>query len=100
MSTFAEQVRKKREALGLSQSELARMLGTDPSHVAHYEAGRREPTFGNSVSMAKALGVSMDYLAGNERNNYDQGWRDGYFQAREDMKEATRGKLGYSKKAE
>lgn len=95
--SFADQVRKRREKLGLSQSDLARLLGTDPSHVAHYEAGRREPTFGNAVSMARALGVSMDYLAGNEKADYDTGWRAGYFQCREDMKTATRAALGAKK---
>jgi transcriptional regulator with XRE-family HTH domain len=94
MSTFAGQVRKQREKLGITQADLARMLHTDPSHVAHYESGRREPTFGNACLLAKALGVSMDYLAGHETADYDAGFRAGYFEAREDMKKATRAKLG------
>ena len=35
-----------------------------PSAIAHFEAGRRKPSFDNARSLAKALDVSADYLFG------------------------------------
>jgi len=90
--SIAERIKECREDRGLSQSDLARRMVTDPSHVAHYESGRRKPTFENLCLLATSLGVSLDYLAGRS-SDYDKGYRDGYFQCREDMKAATRKSL-------
>ena len=40
---FGDRVRERRVALGLSQAELARMLGVKPSSVSNYEAGTSFP---------------------------------------------------------
>ena len=65
---FASRLRKTRETRELSQSELAREAGMQPSAIAHFEAGRRKPSFDNVRAMAdalaKALKVSADYLLG------------------------------------
>ena len=59
---FASRLRKTRETRELSQSELAREAGMQPSAIAHFEAGRRKPSFDNVRALAKALKVSADYL--------------------------------------
>lgn len=51
----------RREA-NLSQSELARRLKISPSALGMYEQGRREPSAGTLVALARELGVSTDYL--------------------------------------
>ena len=61
---FASRLRKTRETRELSQSELAREAGMQPSAIAHFEAGRRKPSFDNVRVLAKALKVSADYLLG------------------------------------
>ena len=61
---FASRLRKTRETRELSQSELAREAGMQPSAIAHFEAGRRKPSFDNVRAFAKALKVSADYLLG------------------------------------
>lgn len=61
---FASRLRKTRENRELSQSELAREAGMQPSAIAHFEAGRRKPSFDNVRALAKALKVSADYLLG------------------------------------
>jgi transcriptional regulator with XRE-family HTH domain len=63
---FASRLRKTRENRELSQSELAREAGMQPSAIAHFEAGRRKPSFDNVRALAKALKVSADYLLGTK----------------------------------
>ena len=87
--SIAATITKERARLGWSQTELARQLGTEPSHVCLWESGRREPSVGNFAAIATVLGVSLDYLAGRKGNDYDRGYRDGYVQARRDMLNAT-----------
>ena len=65
-SDFAARLRKTRENRELSQSELAREAGMQPSAIAHFEAGRRKPSFDNVRALARALKVSADYLLGTQ----------------------------------
>lgn len=63
-ATFAERLKKIRDDRDLSQSDLARLAGMQPSAIAHFEADRRKPSFENVRALAKALSVSADYLLG------------------------------------
>jgi len=63
-TSFAERLRHIRDKRELSQSELARRAGMQPSAIAHFEADRRKPSFDNVRALAKALDVSADYLLG------------------------------------
>jgi transcriptional regulator with XRE-family HTH domain len=65
--TFAERLKQIRDARDLSQSELARKAGMQPSAIAHFEADRRKPSFDNVRALAKALEVSADYLLGTKQ---------------------------------
>lgn len=58
-------IRGRRDALGWTQEELAvKMKRPDAQpQIAKWEAGRSSPTGKNLALLAKALGVSMDYLA-------------------------------------
>ena len=59
--------RERREARGMSQSELARAAGLQPSAIAHFEAGRRKPSFDNVHALSRALcPVSADFLLGEQ----------------------------------
>ena len=62
--SFATRLKAAREVRGLSQSDLARRLGTPPSAIAHFEGERRKPSFANVRAIARALDVSADYLLG------------------------------------
>ena len=63
-SIFAERLRRARDARGLSQSDVAKRSGLEPSAVSHFETGRRSPSFDNLKRLADALRVSTDYLLG------------------------------------
>lgn len=47
---------------GWSQAELARRIGVSASAVSMYEQGRREPSLGLLVRLAREFGVTTDYL--------------------------------------
>ena len=56
---LAQQVRKLREAQGLSQAELARRIGSTQPAVARLEAGGVAPTIETLGRIAAALGVEL-----------------------------------------
>ena len=61
---FSARLREAREARGLNQRELAERLGLPPSSIAHFEGGRRGPSVENLIRLARALGVTADFLLG------------------------------------
>ena len=61
---FATRLQEARKSRGWNQAELAQRADMQPSAIAHFEAGRRKPSFDNVRRLAKALEVSADYLMG------------------------------------
>lgn len=51
-----------RIARGWNQAELAKKIGVSASAVGMYEQGRREPSLGLIVCLAREFGVTTDYL--------------------------------------
>lgn len=67
MSDFAKRLAQVRDLVGLSQKELATLVGMEPSMISHFEGGKREPSLENFIRIAKALNVSADMLLGLKR---------------------------------
>jgi transcriptional regulator with XRE-family HTH domain len=61
--TFAEKLRRLRDAAGLSEAKLAREAGLTFASVHGYGLGRRTPSFPAVVQLARALGVSCEVFA-------------------------------------
>ncbi|MEE0963921.1 MAG: helix-turn-helix transcriptional regulator [Ruminococcus bromii] len=59
---FAENVKKFRQARGLSQKKLALEVGVNQSMIAHIENGLRIPSLAVGFEISKALDVSLDEL--------------------------------------
>lgn len=55
-------IRRVREARGMTQLRLAQILGVDQARVSHYERGTRTPDADMLRAIADALTVSMDVL--------------------------------------
>lgn len=53
-----------REHSGLTQSALARSVGTSQSAISQIEAGERNPSYEMLRQIAEALGVSVPHLVG------------------------------------
>ena len=65
---FAFTLRELRTKRGISQSDLARLLGVARTTVSSYENGSRKPDNETLVLIANCFQVSTDYLLGIEAN--------------------------------
>lgn len=61
-NAFGARLRSARDQRGWSQAELGQRAEMEPSAIAHFEAGRRKPSFDNVRRLARVLEVSTDYL--------------------------------------
>lgn len=66
MNTFRDKVIEHRAALGLSQQQLADKAGIGVRTIGNYESGARLPYAAQLYKLAKALGVSTEYLKNDE----------------------------------
>lgn len=83
---ISEVIRSRRQALGLSQAELAKAAEVSLRQLSRYEAGDQQPAFSVAVAIAEALGISLSQLAGQVSYELDlsgdwwagwQTWKDG-----------------------
>ena len=59
-----ERLKARREALGLTQSDLARAIGITPQAVSAYENGVKRASGDVVAAIADVLKCSADYLLG------------------------------------
>lgn len=64
--TIAECIRITRQQKGMSQAELAERSGVNNKSLSRYELGTSIPPANALKDLANALGVSADYLLGND----------------------------------
>lgn len=60
-------LRELREAKGISLRELARQIGEEHSNVRYWETSGNLPRSNVLIPMAKALGVTVEELLGQEK---------------------------------
>lgn len=61
---IATRVRLAREMAGLSQGQVARLLGMHRPSISEVEAGRRKVTADELVELARIYAVNVSWLAG------------------------------------
>jgi transcriptional regulator with XRE-family HTH domain len=54
---FGQLLRRRREALDMTQSDLARKLGVEASYIAFIERGRRKPSLRLVAKIADVIGL-------------------------------------------
>ena len=64
IETFGERLARLRKAKGLTQKELADLVGFSQRMMAHYEKHVKRPTPEKLGPIAKALGVTLEELLG------------------------------------
>lgn len=64
MSKFASRLKELRKKHGLTQKEIAKLIGISQSSYSNWENGNTEPSLENVVRLAKLFGVTTDYLLG------------------------------------
>ena len=66
---FCDRLRTLIKSMGISQRELAKKIGCTEVTISRYITGERVPSATVVVKIANVLGVSVDYLIGNESGN-------------------------------
>ena len=59
---FAKNMKKFRQAKGLSQGDIHRITDIDRAYISNLEAGKQNPTLETIAKIAKALDVSIGDL--------------------------------------
>lgn len=64
MAFSGERLRRRREELGISQVELAALIGTSQSNIYRYETKGISPNSEKLLQMAEKLDTTTDFLMG------------------------------------
>jgi len=68
MGSIGERIRARRSELGWTQTELVRKAGMSAAFLSNLENGKRSVSADKLYDLARALGVSLDYLmSGSDR---------------------------------
>jgi transcriptional regulator with XRE-family HTH domain len=60
--SLGQRIRQKREALKLTQEQLAKNLGLTSQYISIIEQDKRSPSLSSLAKLAEELGVTIDYL--------------------------------------
>lgn len=63
---LAQRLKQSRTEKQLTQKALAEKVGTTAATISAYEKGDKKPSLENITNIAKYLGVSIDWLCGND----------------------------------
>ena len=66
MSEFGDILKRLREQRGLTQIDIAQMIGSSKQVISRYEHGVNDPPISTAAKIAKALNVSIAVLAGED----------------------------------
>ncbi|TYQ28547.1 helix-turn-helix domain-containing protein [Pseudanabaena sp. UWO310] len=62
LQLLAEQIKKRRKSLGLSQEKLAEKCGFDRTYISLLERSARNPSYLNLKKLCNGLGISLSEL--------------------------------------
>lgn len=68
----AEAVIARREARGLTQAALAKLLGVSRSAMSQFESGQIQPSATTAHDIARALGVAFDEITASGGDEPEQ----------------------------
>lgn len=66
IAILSDRLKTCRQRLGLTQQKLANLTGYSLSAIGNWESGQNLPTPAKLAVLAKKMGVTIDYLLGNE----------------------------------
>lgn len=66
--SFGNRVRELRQERGITQEQLAELMGKTTEHISFLERGERSPSFEVILDLAKSLSVPVSYLMNIELN--------------------------------
>ena len=65
--TIGESIKKLRKQRGLTQAQLATVIGVHTCQISTWETGRMFPSVLNCITLADVLGVTLDELVGRNK---------------------------------
>ena len=68
---LGENIRNRREALGMSQTELANKIGSERARISGYENGDREMGICKLLAIVNALNCTADEICGQQKAEND-----------------------------
>lgn len=71
MTKFGDQLRKLRRERGMSQEDLAKLLGTSKQVISRYETGQRSPKITVASDYAMKLGIPLSELEGSSDSHVE-----------------------------
>lgn len=71
MAEFGTRLKNARESKDINQQELAELMGLTQASISQFEKGQRIPTPKNISKFAEVLGVSREYLAGDNEAKFE-----------------------------
>ena len=66
MNKFAENLRRIRFEMHMTQEEFATLLGTKKQNISRYESGAVSPKITTAAKIADKLGISLSELSGDQ----------------------------------
>jgi transcriptional regulator with XRE-family HTH domain len=60
--SLGQRIKKRRQAMELTQQQLAGVLGLTAQHISAIEQDKRSPSIPSLARIAEELGVTVDYL--------------------------------------
>ena len=74
---FSDNLRKARKRLHKSQAALSGETGVSVASICKYESGQMLPTVVTAAELAKALGVTMEFLVCGKEAKQNEGEQAG-----------------------
>ena len=94
---IGKRIKERREALELTQRELADLVGVSPSFIGHLERAEKIPSVETLAKLCAAVDMSMDYLVMGVRRECERTRCALYEELRELLDRYTRNKSGMTK---
>jgi len=69
---FGKKIFEVRKSKGISQADLAKMIGTQAPVIGRYEREEAKPSIEVATKIANVLEVSLDFLVGNTELKLDK----------------------------
>ena len=87
-NSIGKNIKRIREAAGMTQEKLGDILGSNQQLISAYENNRMNPSSKMLTKISAALNVSIDTLFENETvksDEYDRGYQAGYEAAKREI---------------
>jgi transcriptional regulator with XRE-family HTH domain len=68
--SLGQRIRMRREALKLTQEQLAKSLGLTSQYISIIEQDKRSPALSSLAKLADELGVTIDYLVSGKEGTF------------------------------